>query len=173
MKRQHVAKLAWFAVQQLSVEQELEGESEMMLVNTKQLLMETEKAKRQPTVCLGVFQLRDEEIRVALDSLVEHILSQIKFVDRITEKKGKYGRMLHKSGLLFFAKLSRAQLVVMKYNAIRVVARKYFKRLQLDRGAKITLKVRVLGKPYTVPLKYEYAPKMDELQTISDYRSKV
>ena len=51
---------------------------------------QTEKAKRQPTVCLGVFQLRDEEIRVALDSLVEQILSQIKFVDRITEKKGKY-----------------------------------------------------------------------------------
>ena len=72
-----------------------------------------------------------------------------------------------------FAKQIRIQLVTMKYNAIRVVARKCLKHLYLVRGTKMTLQVRILGKLYTVLLRHEYTPKTDELQTISDYRSKV
>lgn len=72
-----------------------------------------------------------------------------------------------------FAKQIRIQLITMKYNAIRVVARKSLKHLYLVRGTKMTLKVCVLRKLYTVLLRHEYTPKTDELQTISDYRSKV
>ena len=61
----------------------------------------------------------------------------------------------------------------MKYNAINIVARKSLKHMYLIRGTKMKLQLRVLGKLYTVRLRYEYTPKTDELQTISDYRSKV
>ena len=54
--------------------------------------------------------------------------------------------MLRKSGLMSFAKQIRIQLITMKYNAIRVVARKSLKHLYLVRGTKMTLKVCVLRK---------------------------